>query len=32
VDRPEQVVSAGLLRLAQAWSEVTDTEQRRVLS
>lgn len=31
VDRPEQVVAAGLLRLAQAWSEVTDTQARRVL-
>lgn len=32
VDRPEQVVTAGLLRLAQAWAEACDSEPRRVLS
>ncbi len=32
VDRPEQVVVAGLLRLAQAWAEATDNEPHRVLS
>jgi DNA-binding transcriptional MocR family regulator len=32
VDRPEHVVSAGLVRLAQAWAEITDPEPQRILS